>query len=115
MGTADNLLVDRCMLEEVKEHQRTAAAAYYDYQEAYNTVPHEWQIKVMQWLKFHPNIINIMKQVQSIWKTQLVIKNGNEKITSRWMRFKRGFYQGYNLSLVGFCITEIPLRRKLAQ
>ena len=32
MGTADNLLVDRCMLEEVKEYQRTAAAAYYDYQ-----------------------------------------------------------------------------------
>ena len=47
MGTADNLLVDRCMLEEVKEHQRTAAAAYYDYQKAYDTVPHEWQIEVM--------------------------------------------------------------------
>ena len=36
MGTADNLLVDRCMLEEVKEHQRTAAAANYDYQKAYD-------------------------------------------------------------------------------
>ena len=115
MGTADNLLVDRCMLEEVKEHQRIAAAAYYDYQKAYDTVPHEWQIEVMQWLKFHPNMINIMKQLQSIWKTQLIIKNGNEKITSRWIRFKRGFYQGDNLSPVEFCITEIPLGRKLAQ
>ena len=56
-----------------------------------------------------------MKQLQSIWKTQLIIKNGNEKITSRWIRFKRGFYQGDNLSPVGFCITEIPLGRKLAQ
>ena len=102
------------MLEEVKEHQRTAAAAYYDYQKAYDTVPHEWQIEVMQWLKFHPNIINIMKRLQSIWKTQLVVKNGNEKMTSRWIRFKRGFYQGDNLSPVGFCITEIPLGRKLA-
>ena len=45
MGTADNLLVDRCMLEKVKEHQRTAAAAYY---EAYDTVPHEWQIEMIQ-------------------------------------------------------------------
>ena len=114
MGTADNLLVNRCMLEEVKEHQRTAAA-YYDYQKAYDTVPHERQIEVMQWLKFHPNIISIMKQLQSIWKTQLVIKNSNEKITSRWIRFKRGFYQEDKLSPVGFCITEIPLGRKLAQ
>ena len=87
---------------------------YYDYQKAYDTVPHEWQIEVMHWLKFHPNIISIIKQLQSIWKTQLVIKNGNEKITSRWIRFKRGFYQGDNLSPVGFCITEIPLGRKLA-
>ena len=47
MGTADNLLVDRCMLEEVKENQRTAAAAYYDYQKVYDTVPHEWQIEVI--------------------------------------------------------------------
>ena len=56
-----------------------------------------------------------MKQLQSIWITQLVIKNGNDKITSRWIRFKRGFYQGDNLSPAGFCITEIPLERKLAQ
>ena len=48
MLTADNLLVDRCMLEEVKEHQRTASAAYHDYQKAYDTVPHKWQIEVMQ-------------------------------------------------------------------
>ena len=48
MGTVDNLLVDRCMLEEVKEHQGTAAAAYNDYQKAYETVPHEWQIEVIQ-------------------------------------------------------------------
>ena len=102
------------MLEEVKEHQRTVAAAYYDYQMALDTVPHEWQIEVMQWLKFHPNIINIMKRLQSIWKTQLVVKNGNEKMTSKWIRFKRVFYQGDNFSPVGFCITEIPLGRKLA-
>ena len=115
MGTADNLLVDRCMLEEVKKHQRTAAAAYYDYQKAYDTVVHEWQIEVMQWLKFYPDIISIMKNLQSIWKTQLVIKNGNKKISNRWIRFKRGSYQGDNFTPVGFCITEIPLRRKLAQ
>ena len=78
-------------------------------------VPHEWQIEVIQWLKFHPNIISIMKQLQRICKTQLAIKNGNEKITSGWIRFKRGFYQEDNLSSVGFCITEIPLGRKLAQ
>ena len=68
MGTAENLLVDRCMLEEVKKHQRTAAVAYYDYQKAYDTVLHEWQIEVIKWLKFHPNIINIMKRLKSIWK-----------------------------------------------
>ena len=55
-----------------------------------------------------------MKRLQSIWKTQLVVRNGNEKMPSKWIRFKRGFYQGDNHSPVGFCITEIPLGRKLA-
>ena len=50
-----------------------------------------------------------------IRKTQLVIKNGNEKIISRWIRFKKGFYQGDNLSLARFFISEIPLERKLDQ
>ena len=49
-----------------------------------------------------------MKRLQRIWKTQLVVKKGNEEMTSRWIRFKREFDQGDNLSPVGFCITEIP-------
>ena len=44
METMDNLLVTRYMLEEVKEHLRTAAAAYNNYQKAYDKVSHEWQI-----------------------------------------------------------------------
>ena len=47
MRTADNLLVDKCMLEEVEEHQRTAAATCFNYQKAYDTISHEWQIEVM--------------------------------------------------------------------
>ena len=35
---ADNILFDRFMLEEVKEHQKAAAAAYYGYQRAWETV-----------------------------------------------------------------------------
>ena len=63
---ADNLLFDRYMLEEVKEHQRTAVVAYYDYKKAYDTVPHEWQIEIMPRLKFQPNIISTMKRLQNI-------------------------------------------------
>ena len=69
----------------------------------------------MQRLKFHPNIISALKRLQSILKTQFLIRKSNEKITSRWIWFKRGFFQGDNLSSVRFCITEIPLGRKLAQ
>ena len=47
MGAVKNLQGNRCMLEEVKKHRRTAAAAYCDYQKTCDTVPHEWQINVM--------------------------------------------------------------------
>ena len=70
---------------------------------------------MMQWLKCHPNIINIIKRLYSISKTQLVIKNSNEKIINKWIRFERSFYQDDNLSPLRLRLTEIPLRRKLAQ
>ena len=42
LGTTDHLLVDRCALEEVKEHRRNLPVVYYDYKKAYDNVEHAW-------------------------------------------------------------------------
>ena len=50
LGTVDQLLIDRCIMDEVREHHRNLAVAYYDYQKAYDRVHHDWMLKVYRWI-----------------------------------------------------------------
>ena len=45
-GTVEQLLIDICIMEDVREHHRNLAVAYYDYQEAYDRVYYDWMLKV---------------------------------------------------------------------
>ena len=46
LETVVKLLLDRCIMDEVREHHRNLAVAYYDYQKAYDRVHHNWMLKV---------------------------------------------------------------------
>ena len=50
LGTVDQLLIDNCILEEVREHKRNLAVEYYDYQMVYEKVHHDWMMKVYTWI-----------------------------------------------------------------
>ena len=41
LGTADQLLIDNCIMEEVRTHKRNLAVAYYDNRKAYDMVHHD--------------------------------------------------------------------------
>ncbi len=50
LGTVDQLLIDICIMDEVREHQRNLAVTYYDYQKAYDRAHHDWILKVYRWM-----------------------------------------------------------------
>ena len=109
LGTMDQLIMDRCIMEEVKQHHRNLAVAFYDYKKAYDKVHHDWMIRVYEWIGIPRNVIRLIEELMSKWKTRLEIWNGSEKVTSRWIRILCGFLQGDSYSPVGFCISEIPV------
>ena len=37
LGTVDQLIIDRCIMEEVKQHHRNLAVAFYDYKKKHMT------------------------------------------------------------------------------
>ena len=45
LGTLDQLLIDNCIMEEVRTHKRNLAVANYDYHKAYNMVHHDWMLR----------------------------------------------------------------------
>ena len=41
LGTVDQLIIDRSIMEEVKTYHRNLAVAFYDYKKAYDKVHHD--------------------------------------------------------------------------
>ena len=109
LGTVDLLLVDQCIMEEIKCHHRNAAVAYYDYKKAYDYVHHDWINRVIGWMELDIKVRKVIAKMMSGWKTRLVITSEREQKKSRWIQFNQGFLQGDSFSPVGFCICEIPI------
>ena len=109
LGTVDQLITDRCIVEEVKQHHRNLVAALYNYKKAYNKVYHDWMIRVYEWIRMRRSVIKLIKELMRKWKTRLEIWSNDEKRTSRWLKIFCVFLQGDSYAPVGFCISKIPV------
>ena len=61
LGIADQLIIDRAIMDEVKGQQRNLAVAFYDYQKAYDMVRHDWMIRAYQWMGVPEKLTEIVK------------------------------------------------------
>ena len=73
LGTVDQLIIDRAIMDEVKGQQRNLAVAFYDYQKAYDMVRHDWMIRVYQWMGVPEKWIEVVKELMKRWKTKLEV------------------------------------------
>ena len=46
LGTVDQLLIDNAIMEEVRDHLRNLAFAYYEYQKPYDMLDQDWMLRV---------------------------------------------------------------------
>ena len=83
LGTVDQLIIDRCVMEEVKTQPRNLAVAFYDCKKAYDKVHHDWMLRVYSWMGLPANVISLLRQVMRYWKTRFEIWNEGEKKVSR--------------------------------
>ena len=109
LRTVDQLLVDQCVMEEVKSRKRNLVVAYYDYQKAYDYVRYDWVMRVYRWMGFPQKVLMLTEVLMNRWSTKLVIYDGEKRHTSRLISFNRGFLQGDSYSAVGFCLSEVPV------
>ena len=109
LGTVDQLLIDGCIMEEVKEHSRNVVVAYYDYKKAYDMVHHDWIMMVFKWMGVPEQLCKVIKELMSGWKTRLEVWVDGVKIRSRIIDILRGFLQGDSFSPVGYCLVNVPI------
>ena len=94
LGTVDQLLIDVCIIEEVRSYHRNLAVAYYDYKKAYDKVHHDWMLIVFNWMGIPKNVTTLLKALMVKWKTRLEVWNDGQKQVSRWIQIMCGFLQG---------------------
>ena len=114
-GTVYQLIIDRCILEEIKHYHRNFVVAFYDQKKVYDKVHNDWMLHVYQWIGIPKEEIELIYQLMIKWKTRLEIWNKGEKITCRWIEILCQFLQGGSYSTVGFCIPEILVCKLLQQ
>ena len=66
--TVDQLIIGRCIMEEVKQHHRNLAVVFHDYKKAYNKVHHDWMIRVYEWIGIPRGVIKLIKELMRKWK-----------------------------------------------
>ena len=86
LGTVDQLLIDTCIMKEVKERHRNLAAAYYDYKKAYDKVDHDWMLRVYSWMRIPVNVISLLRELMKKWKTRLEIRSNGKKNLSKCLK-----------------------------
>ena len=93
-------------MEEVKQYHKNLAVTFYDCKKVYNTVHHDWMLRVYQWVGIPDEVIRLISNLRELWKTRLEIWSKGEKMASRWIKISFGFLQGGSYSPVGFCISK---------
>ena len=90
------------ILEDCETKKKNLSTAWIDYKNAFDSVPHTWIIKCM-------DFINFIAESMKCWKTTLHLNHAEGSMTSRPINIKSGIFQGDSLSPLLFCLALAPL------
>jgi len=113
LGTKDQLLLNKAVLENCRKRATNLSMAWLDYQKAYDSVPHSWIKKCLKMYGVSPNIENFIADTMTKWTTKLQLKHEKGEIIVKNVKIKRGIFQGDSLSPLLFCLSIDPLSRLL--
>ena len=115
MGFAEQLLINKAVLKEVKKQRRNLITVWLDYAKAFDLVPHSSLFKALQLVKLSPKIIRLIEKISKNWATVVSLRSENETIISDKIKYAKGIYQGDSLSVMLFILALNPLSYLIKQ
>lgn len=109
LGCKEQLIIDNIIMNQASNKQRNIHTVFVDYKKAYDSVPHDWLIKVLRLYKINDIIISFLETVMKSWCTKIYATSTTSKITTDRIPIKRGIFQGDTLSPIWFCLSVNPL------
>ncbi len=107
-GCLDALVIDAAVAEETKLDGRDMSVGWIDYQKAFDSVPHQWLLRVLKAVRAPREVRRAVKWLIPLWKTDLAVKTA-DGMAMIPVDLKRGLFQGPLL----FCLCVTPASHKL--
>ena len=108
LGTKDQLLINKTILEDCKRRQRNLSMAWIDYKKAFDSVPHSWILRCLELYNINEEIRTFMSKQMQNWKTNITLSHMEGQIQIPEVKIQRGIFQGDTLSPLIFCLAIEP-------
>ena len=108
-GCTDQLLINKVVADEVRNHRRNLCTIWLDYKKAYDSVPFQWILEALRLAKVPEAIVESIQTLMKSWVVELnlPIKEGNIQIGE--ILYRKGLLQGDYLSVILFILSLNPV------
>ena len=113
LGTKDQLLINKTILEDAKRRQRNLSMAWIDYRKAFDSVLHSWISRCLELYKVDDTLRQFITHQMTFRKTDITLNHSKGELHIPNVQIKRGIFQGDSLSPLLFCLTIDPLSKLL--
>lgn len=108
-GCKDHLMINKAILEDAHKCQKNLSLAWVDYRKAFDSMSHEWLLKVLDIYKCPPVIRGFLEIVMPMWNVIMTAHGANTSVTTDPIYIRRGIFQGDSLSPLLFCLGINPI------
>ena len=70
-GCADQLLINKMVLDQVKQQRKNLFLMWSDYRKAFDSVPHSWVIKALHLANVPVKVLNAILRLMELWATKV--------------------------------------------
>ena len=104
-GCIEQLLLNKSILNEVKQKKRNFITIWLDYQKAFDSIAHDWMIQSLRLAKIPEKLIAAIETLTKQWATIVELHGNQSSITSDVINFSNGIFQGDSISVLLFMLS----------